>query len=170
MNDPALELPAADLGVDEGAYNEIAATATGALNLDRQLARRSVPDPVEICDLLTSDRQLVHVKKRGRSSTLSHLFAQGVTSAELLLDAAFRAEAHEIVRAADPSYADALPSDRPAADAYEVVYVFITRSERSSPLTLPFFALVSLRAAARRLRGMGYRVSATTVSEGPPRS
>ncbi len=49
---PAIALPGAELGIDEGAYNQAAAEATGALNLDRQLVRQSVPDPIEICDLL----------------------------------------------------------------------------------------------------------------------
>lgn len=163
-----LELPDADHGSTEGDYIGKAAEATGALSLDQKLARRSVPDPVEICDLLTPDGRLLHLKKRGKSSTLSHLFAQGVTSAELLMqNAEYRAEVREIAEAADANFANVLPDARPGRDEFEVGYVVITRSRRQdAPLTLPFFSVVSLRAAAQRLQGIGFRVSVAAVREG----
>ena len=83
-------LPAAVASDDEGAYNQRAAQTIGALCLDRKLINTGGPDSAEICDILTHDGIFIHVKKRGRSSTLSHLFAQGIGSAELLLhDQAF---------------------------------------------------------------------------------
>jgi uncharacterized protein (TIGR04141 family) len=59
-----LELPPASLGISERDYNQRAAEATGALCLDRQLVQMPGRDPVEICDLLTNAKQLIHVKKR----------------------------------------------------------------------------------------------------------
>ena len=41
----------------------------------------------------------------------------------------------------------------------------ITRSTRPTPLTLPFFSLVSLRAATIRLRALGFRVSTAETHE-----
>ena len=38
---------------------------------------------IEPADIITQDKQLIHVKKGGSSATLSHLFAQGVVSAQL---------------------------------------------------------------------------------------
>jgi uncharacterized protein (TIGR04141 family) len=162
-----IELPDADFGTSEAQYIAKAAAATGALTLDQELARNSIPDPVEICDLLTADGRLLHLKKRGKSSTLSHLFSQGVTSAELLLQSPeFRAEARQIASSLDGDFADVLPSARPERDEYEISYVVITRSRREdAPLTLPFFSLVSLRAAAQRLQGFGFRVSVAAVPE-----
>jgi len=58
-----------------------------------------------------------------------------------------------------------LPLERPVRDQLEVGYVVITRSRRDSPLTLPFFSLVSLRAAAQRLDALGFRVSTVAVQE-----
>jgi hypothetical protein len=53
---------------------------------------------VEICDLLTPERTLVRVKRHFSSSNLSHLFAQGAVSAELLqMNSEFRQRAHERV-------------------------------------------------------------------------
>lgn len=52
-----VDLPGAAAGMKEDDYNEAAAEATGSLCLDRQFIIRSVPDRVELCDLLTSERQ-----------------------------------------------------------------------------------------------------------------
>ena len=165
---PELELafPVAALGIDEGTYNQEAAAVLGALSLDRQLVLTPAGDRIELCDLLTRERQLIHVKKRGSSSTLSHLFAQGYVSAELLVrEPAFRVAAREKAAEFEGGYELVLPADRPEPDAWEVGFVVITRSTRESPLTLPFFSLVSLRAAALRLQDLGYRVSVRQVDE-----
>jgi uncharacterized protein (TIGR04141 family) len=67
--------------------------------------------------------------------------------------------------AGDATFIDALPVDRPDPAAHEISFVVITRSDRGTPLTLPFFSVVSLRAAAERLAGFGYRVSVAAVRE-----
>lgn len=161
-------LPDADDDCSEAEYIAKAAAATGALSLDRELARDSVPTPVEICDMLTKAGQLIHIKKRGRSSTLSHLFAQGLVSAELLLQSPeFRAEARAKAAGLDPAFTEVLPAAAPARDAHEVSYVVITRGRRrpNAPLTLPFFSVVNLRAAAQRLNALGFKVSVAEVRE-----
>jgi uncharacterized protein (TIGR04141 family) len=136
--------------------------------MDQQLVATPSGDRIEVCDLLTRSRQLIHVKRRGWSSTLSHLFAQGLVSAELLArEPAFRQAARAKVSELDASFNDALPQSRPSADDWEVSFVVITRSRRETPLTLPFFSLVSLRAAAQRLQDLGFRVSVGAVQEGP---
>jgi uncharacterized protein (TIGR04141 family) len=159
-------LPDADPGTDEEAYNVKAAQAIGALCLDKKLVYDGGPDKMEICDILTRGAGLIHVKHRGSSSTLSHLFAQGINSAErLLLDQDFRDQARAIAKREDPSYGDVLPASRPLPNDHEISFVVITRSTRGTPLTLPFFSVVSLRAAATRLRGYGFPVSVAAVLE-----
>jgi len=175
VNDYAEALPRLDIGLPnadddctEAEYIAKAVAVTGALSLDQQLARDSVPTPVEICDMLTAAGQLIHIKKRGRSSTLSHLFAQGLVSAELLLQSPdFRAEARAKAAALDPAFASVLPAAAPAREAHEVSYVVITRGRRrpNAPLTLPFFSVVNLRAAAQRLHALGFKVSVAEVRE-----
>lgn len=161
-----LEFPECPSGSREDAYNALAAEVTGCLCLDGNFVTQSTPDPVEICDLLSPDRKLIHVKKRGASSTLSHLFSQGVNSAEWLRENAdFRAEARQKANALNPQLAEALPLDEFEPHEYEIVFVVITRSRRDSPLTLPFFSLVSLRNAARTLRNQGFQVSVKAVRE-----
>ena len=41
-------------------------------------------DKIEVCDVLTEDRELICVKKMENSSSMSHLFSQGSVSATLL--------------------------------------------------------------------------------------
>lgn len=160
-------LPAATVGVREEDYNRAAAAAVGALCLDQDLILTPAGDRIELCDLLTRQRQLVHVKKRGSSSTLSHLFSQGLVSGELLArEGAFRDEARQAVSMRDGDFAAVLPDARPDRDAWEIGFVVITRSHRETPLTLPFFSLVNLRSAVLRLQDLGYRVSVRQVNEG----
>jgi uncharacterized protein (TIGR04141 family) len=161
-----LDLPAASTGVREEDYNRDAAAGVGALCLDQELVVTPVGDRIEPCDLLTTRRQLVHVKKRGSSSTLSHLFSQGVVAGELLVrEPAFRREARQTVADRDGNFALLLPDARPEPGTWEVGFVVITRSRRNTPLTLPFFSLVNLRSAVLRLQDLGYRVSVRQVEE-----
>lgn len=124
------------------------------------------PDKIELCDLLTAGGGLIHVKHRGSSSTLSHLFTQGVNSAErLLLDGAFRAKARALAGAEDSGYGEVLSATRPNAAEHEISFVVITRSERDTPLTMPFFSVISLASAAARLQSYGFAVSVAAVRE-----
>jgi uncharacterized protein (TIGR04141 family) len=159
-------LPDADPGTDEDDYNLKAAEAIGGLRLDKKFVFESGHDKMEVCDLLTADGGLIHVKQRGSSSTLSHLFTQGINSAErLLLDDDFRDMSRKVVKKVDASWVDKLPATGADARDHEITFAVITRSERKTPLTLPFFSVVSLRAAAERLRAFGFAVSVAEVHE-----
>jgi uncharacterized protein (TIGR04141 family) len=134
--------------------------------MDTELVRTPTGDRIELCDLLTRERKLLHVKKRGSSSTLSHLFSQGVVSAELLArEEAFRTAVRSKVAELDGDFAGLVPDSRPERDSWEVSFVVLTRSQRETPLTLPFFSLVNLRSAVLRLQDLGYRVSVRQVKE-----
>jgi uncharacterized protein (TIGR04141 family) len=159
-------LPDADIGTTEDAYNTKASAALNGLCLDKKLVYDGGPDRMEICDILTRAGGFIHVKHRGSSSTLSHLFAQGLNSAERFLqDPDFRIKAREIASSADPEFAALFPESRPDPEAHQITFVVITRSTRETPLTLPFFSVVSLRAASLRLRALGYRVAIAAVHE-----
>jgi uncharacterized protein (TIGR04141 family) len=165
---PSLDvgLPDAERGTTEGDYNEAAAQEVEALLMDRQLVTLAGQDAIELCDLLTRGKQFIHVKKRGASSTLSHLFQQGLVSAELLFrEQPYRDAARSRVDGLDSSFTDAVPPARPAPQECEVAFVVITRSTRDSPLTLPFFSLVALRTAVLQLQDWGFKVSVKAVPE-----
>lgn len=167
---PKLEgLPEADAETDEDAYNKKAAKAIGGLCLDKKFVYDGGPDKMEVCDILTAKGGLIHVKQRGSSSTLSHLFTQGVNSAErLLLDEEFRRQACAVAKREDPGFPPVLPEVSPDTKDHEISFVVITRSTRSTPLTLPFFSVVSLRTAARQLQAFRFPVSIAAVPEPAP--
>lgn len=73
---------------DEGAYNEeFAAQGEDVFCLFDKHNFRGTQwgrSKVEPADIISRTGQFVHVKKGGSSSTLSHLFAQGLVSSQLL--------------------------------------------------------------------------------------
>lgn len=114
---------------------------------------------IEFCDILTPNKELLHIKRYSGSQQMSHLFSQGVVSAELFVsDAGFREKVNDKLPA---SHKLADTSARPNPEDYEVVFTIISKS--ANPLNLPFFSKVSLRNARRRLRGYGFRVSKKKV-------
>lgn len=154
-----LELPPAGKDQPEGEYNEAAAGELGCVLLDADEV-----DRVEVCDLFTADGRFIHVKRKTRSSTLSHLFNQGVVSADRFAgDPGFRKGAREKVARQQKKLAMLFPDARPNVPEYEVVYAIITRATRDWPLSLPFFSLLSLSNAADRLERMGFKVSLARI-------
>ena len=141
----------------EGDYNKSAVAALpGACCMDRKL----IPyggghSSIEFCDILTANKQLIHVKRYGGSSVLSHLFAQGTVSGEAFVsDPGFREKLNVKLPKAH-KLADT--RSQPDAREYEVIYGIISDSE--NPLDIPFFSKVNLRNARRRLGSMGYKVA-----------
>jgi uncharacterized protein (TIGR04141 family) len=142
--------------------------------LDRQFVRAPErTSPIEVCDLLSSDGALIHVKKGWGAADLSHLFAQGAVSAELLLTLTeFRAAALEVIdqaeskRAAEAKEGTALgefklfredglsPADHPVVYAVVGPWDSAGLAER-----LPFFSKVNLLRSIERLEGFGFSAS-----------
>jgi uncharacterized protein (TIGR04141 family) len=145
----------------EGDYNRAVAEARGMCCLDNDpIVHGGGHSKIEFCDLLSQDKKIIHVKRYGNSSVLSHLFSQGVVSGELFIsDPEFRTKLNAKLPAA-LRLPD--PQSRPAADQYEVVYGIVSKSQR--PIELPFFSKVSLRNARRRLMGYGYKVTLKKIS------
>jgi uncharacterized protein (TIGR04141 family) len=119
-----------------------------------------MPSPIEFCDLYSDNRRLIHVKRYGQSSILSHLFMQGLVSADCLLsDSQFRLELNKKLPA---SHSIHQPHTRPSLDQYEVA--FAIGSTETGQLRLPFFSRVTLKNAARTLlESFGYRVTLNKI-------
>ncbi len=149
----------------EGAYNRAVATSLGLCCMDNDpIVHGGGRSKIEFCDLLTPDKKIIHVKRYGGSSPLSHLFAQGVVSGELFAsDAEFRRKVND--RLPD-AYKLANPDTRPKAGEYEVVYAIISHSD--ADLDIPFFSKVSLKNARSRLEFCGYNVSLKKVGKVKP--
>jgi uncharacterized protein (TIGR04141 family) len=85
----------------EGDYNERAANTHSYHLLDKKLIKSNrTTTSIELCDLMTANKQYIHVKHRkGGSAGLSHLFAQGSVSAEILLgDKEFRKATRKVLK------------------------------------------------------------------------
>jgi len=116
---------------------------------------------IEFCDLYLKPGSLIHVKRYGASSVLSHLFSQGVVSGELFqTDAKFREgvnnylpDTHKLADVINP----------PSRGQYTVVYAIISDSPGDA-LELPFFSRLNIRYAVRRLEGYGYNVALAKIS------
>jgi uncharacterized protein (TIGR04141 family) len=107
-----VSLPAWNAGEDEEAYNKRVGAGPDFVCLDRKLVQTELHPGrgIELCDLLGPEGELIHVKRAAKSAPLSHLFAQGMVSAEqLMFDEQARARIAELARSQKPGYA--LPPD-----------------------------------------------------------
>lgn len=110
---------------------------------------------IELCDILTTEKNYIHIKPYSGSATLSHLFNQAVVSAELVVsDAEFRRKANEKIRSCtDNEQFIIKDGDRP-----NVIIAIISKSLNELP-TIPFFSKVALKYTKRRLEAIGCKVS-----------
>lgn len=160
---PSVFLPPALAGETEDRYNARLADADDRFVL---LHKRSTRRRIEVCDLLSADRQFIHVKRKTRSSTLSHLFSQGAVSAEaFLLDTEFREDLRGHLQELRPSLSGLAPVERPLPRDYEVVYAVIAGLPKSGSPSLPFFSQLNLVQACRRLRDFEFRASFTWIQQ-----
>jgi len=116
---------------------------------------------VEFCDLYSNNKEIIHVKKYGGATLLSHLFSQALVSGDCFLhEAAFRAEVNKLL---PQGFKLANAKSQPIAKEYEVCIAVM--SEVRGPLELPFFSKVSLKHAARNLRNLGYNVTKLKIPQ-----
>lgn len=146
-------------GGGEGAYNrEVHAGAPlqFALLDAKTIMHGGSSGKVEVCDLLSTDRQLIHVKHYSKSSVLSHLFAQGFVSGQLIhIDEDFRGKVRDALPLPFSDFFD--PAQPPPNGSFTVVYAIISESP-GNELRLPFFSQVNLNNTEKILRGHGYKV------------
>jgi uncharacterized protein (TIGR04141 family) len=152
----AVALPNALQGETEGVYNERFKNQnplTHGLLDKKNISYGGGNSRIEVCDVISSQPCLYHVKDYHGSATLSHLFAQGTVSARLLLEQEFRQEVinkHPNLPGAPIQLASINPNN------IEVVYAIICEPTRSIPSGLPFFSKVRLNESVKELRRMGY--------------
>lgn len=154
----------------EGDYNTRTAGAKGYLLLDKKLVKTDrATTPVELCDLLTQNKQFVHVKHRkGGSAGLSHLFAQGGVAAEIMLgDRAFRTKARTVLRRLNAAAMDLVPLDNFRSSDCEIVFLILGESNATLKDNLPFFSKVNLAKTYENLTQRGFVVSIAGVGVTP---
>lgn len=164
-----LDLPSALPGEWEQAYNERAAASREDLCLlDRTLfTLPGANSTIEFCDLLSLNKQIIHVKRRTRSATLSHLFSQGAVSAEaFLVEDSLREDVRTHLDAINHgAFTDVVPIDRPIPGEYEITFAIIEKPVPKWPEALPFFSKLNLMQRAKHLRTLGFRVRLVHVEE-----
>lgn len=166
------ELTDANPGEHEDKYNARMATEAPDefLLLDKNCPRPDGADSgIEFCDLLKSDGTMVHVKRKSKSATLSHLFAQGQISATTLLDdVTYREDVRNLVtKIADNESQDKwlalLPNgdSKVPMDKLGVAFVVLTNTSpnKNGASWLPFFSQLNLMQHAKQLRGRGFEVT-----------
>ena len=116
---------------------------------------------IELCDVLTRDKTYIHIKNYHGSSTLSHLFNQGLVSTQLVVgDAEFRKKANKkIVECGGTT--DFILSEK---DKPNVVFAIISKSNNDLP-EIPFFSKVTLRYVKYQLELMGCGVSIKGIED-----
>lgn len=152
----------------EDSYNKKASKDYGYFLLDKKLVKSSkTTSPIELCDLLTNDGKFIHVKHRkGGSAGLSHLFAQGSVSAEILLgDRQFRVESRKLLRKFDKNLPNLVPLDGFKSSNIEVVYLILGEESKTLVKNLPFFSKVNLSKAYESLSQRGFNVSIAGVGK-----
>ncbi|WP_239374930.1 TIGR04141 family sporadically distributed protein [Snodgrassella gandavensis] len=111
---------------------------------------------IEYCDIYTQDRRLIHIKRDSGSSALSHLFAQGKISAELLLfDVAFREKINSILPA---SHKLENITQNPNAQDFEVIFAIASHNKNHSK-ELPLFSKINLRNTYKNFQKYGMKAS-----------
>ena len=116
---------------------------------------------IELCDVMTQENQLIHIKKNGGSSYLSHLFNQAAVSAELLLDTNFRVKVNTKMNEFkfDKQFTDDFnPKD------YTIIIGIINNYNDERP-KIPFFSKVSLRYTINHMKNIGYKVQLKNIKK-----
>ncbi|MES2674463.1 MAG: TIGR04141 family sporadically distributed protein [Pseudomonadota bacterium] len=116
-------------------------------------------DKLEFCDLIRNGVDFVHVKYYRSSSTLSHLFSQGLVASETFIsDSGFRERLNKKL----PISAKLVDvTVRPDPSKYRIVYAIATN--KNIPNELPFFSKVTLKNSLKMLKALNYNVSLVSL-------
>lgn len=114
---------------------------------------------IEPCDLLW-DNKMIHVKKNGGSSVLSHLFNQALVAGQAWLDANFRSQLRQKMLAAGEPDCISEPF---RSSEYEIIIAIINKFQDERP-KIPFFSKVAICFATTSMKNLGYNVKLKNIS------
>jgi uncharacterized protein (TIGR04141 family) len=160
-------------GQTEPDYNEAAASSypDEFVLLDRALIVLPDEHGVEAADLVCSSGALIHVKRKGKSSVLSHLFLQVANSCELLrrstpawqqLSSLIRERAADdtIIASIEAAHAEA----QKRGSELEVTFAFLGDWRGKSITSLPLFSRISMVTEVRRISNLGFKPTVALIS------
>ena len=156
-------------GDSEGEYNERLADSDVkyySLMDKKNVYCNLTKSPIEPCDIFTKDKHFIHVKKQSSSSTLSHLFSQGKISGEAFIsDRKYRIGTRSNLIKEGRLSRDLIPTtNKIKSSDYEIVFAFISSSDKKLVESLPFFSLLNLKQSFHSLTIMGYNVSISKIN------
>jgi uncharacterized protein (TIGR04141 family) len=160
-----IELPAYE-DKDEAAYNLRVAESDPArfVSFDRRtVVFPASPSRIEFCDIYTHSREMIFIKRYQDSKVLSHLFAQGMVSAET-----FRREKQfreMISRHLPDTHGLGIFLNEMTAHDFTVTFAIISSSAKPLHESLPFFSKVNLRNAVKLLESNGYNVRLAKIQQ-----
>ena len=142
---------------EEELITDLHASRTNLLKLDREKIN---PADVryanlEPCDFFSEHKEFIHLKDGHSSGPISHLWAQGVVSAEAFIsDAEFRKKLRSKVKSFGRGFETHLPksTDKVIRDDFKVVFGIMRKPYKDGSLGLPFFSKVSFQTAAIRIQ------------------
>lgn len=143
---------------NEDEYNKyVAASNSNYYLMDKKTIQHGgAKNKIEFCDIFTRENQLIHVKKYGGSSVLSHLFFQGLNSGEYFhSDSDFRKKLNKQLPV---GWKIPNPNSKIKSSNYEIIFAIISNNDAERP-HIPFFSKVSLKNAKRRLESLNYNVT-----------
>ena len=167
VNQSIAKIPTYDISLpdynhdDEAHYNNfVAKTLNNSFCMDaKNIMHGGGRSRIEFCDVVINETDLMHMKRGTSSSSLSHLFSQGVVSAESFkVDESFRRKLQmRLPKSANKS----IYSVKPKEKQFRVVYAIT--SDKDGDLQLPFFSRVTLKNAVKTLDSMGFRVAISKI-------
>lgn len=135
-------LPNACPNEKEGEYNNRIKNQHSLFLLDKKCPNIEGYSKVEICDIYNkTDNQFIHIKRSDSSSSLSHLWSQGVVSEQLANSGNLKFKEKFIEETGEE-----FPED------HVICYGIIKKTEH-----LPIFSRISLYNSIKILKGMGKR-------------
>jgi uncharacterized protein (TIGR04141 family) len=160
-------------GETEPDYNKAAARdyPEEFVLLDGMMIKLPDEHGVEPADLVSSSGALIHVKRKGKSSVLSHLFLQAANSCELLrrstpawrqLSSLIREHAtnDRVVSSIEAAHAAAQKRN----SELEVAFAFLGDWRGKDITGLPLFSRISMVNEARRVSNLGFRATVAKIS------
>ena len=162
FSDPMV--PSCDENWNEGEFNEKFAASNP--NRFKLFDKKNFHLPnyghskIEPADIITTEKQFIHVKKGGSSANLSHLFAQGVVSAQL-----YKNE-KKFIKEINETFGEGyFKSD----DKIEVIYGIIDkRYDKKASEILPFFSMINLSQHYDVLSSMGIKCQLLFIEQKVP--
>ncbi|UUX93809.1 DUF6119 family protein [Methanoplanus endosymbiosus] len=155
-------LPKCDYKREDSYNKHVSDTNHKFICLDKKNISPKGQSSVEPCDLYTSTDNkatLIHIKISTRSANLSHLFNQGLNSAEIIrLHEESKDKLKKLIGNKDTEIID--------GDKFEVIYGIITaKNPDKKSNNLPIFSRISLLRCINSFKLMGLHVSIMLIED-----